>query len=808
VRRSIVLSLTLLILACSHGQRPTVTGPRLERFDDPDEAARFFAEKRGITEDFDLNAHYTAARERMARMPQTILGEPLRSASGLTTKLNGAWEFLGPGNIGGRTRALLVDPHDPQVMYAGAVSGGVWKTTNGGASWSTVTDLLPNIAVNSLAFDPADSRVIYAGTGEGYFREDIRGTALPIRGNGIFVTRDAGATWQQLPSTNGEDFYFVNDLAVSNHDSRRVYAATRKGVFRSLDGGATWTRVLPTTVTGGCLELAFRGDTANDYLFASCGTLDQGTVYRNTQADGAGTWATVLSQPGMGRTSLAIAPSNPSIVYAMAAQHGGSYDMGLFALFRSSSSGDAGSWVVQTKPGAAQDVLGPLLLTNVLSAVTDNNCSGLNTANATQMGWHCNVIAVDPADPNRVWAGGVDLFRSDDGGKTWGLASFWWTADVVPSFVHADQHVIVFHPGYDGAGNQTVFFTNDGGVFRTDNARAEVAIGLTNACLAVRSKVEFHSLNHDYGTTQFYHGAAYPDGRFILGGAQDNGTSIGLEGLVNEWTPVTGGDGGYVAVDQNDASLVYTEAQNARIFRSFNSGQSFVFVGPPQGDTFIFISPFVVDPNRRETLWLGGGKRLWRNRFGPEGWQPASISTPFGSISAVAVARGGTGHFLFGTTEGAIHRADTLEIPAANTNWPFTRPRTGWVSSIEFDPVNSNTAYATYAGFGGVHVWKTSDGGATWSPLDGSGEGALPDIPAHSIAASGNTLYLGTDLGIFVSIDGGATWAAERSFPRAITEAVFLHPTPRGTGLFAFTHGRGAWRIELSTPPRRRSAGR
>jgi photosystem II stability/assembly factor-like uncharacterized protein len=799
------LFFVLLAAACSHNQRPTTNH---ERFDKPDEAALYFSEKRGITADFDLTAKYAAARDRIRRMPQAVLGDPPVSAFGLTTKINGAWTPLGPGNVGGRTRALLIDPENADVMYAAAVSGGVWKTVDGGASWSTVTDLLPNIAVNSLAFDPKDSRVIYAGTGEGYFREDIRGTALPIRGNGIYVSRNAGASWEQLASTAGADFYWVNDLVVSTHDSNRIYAATRNGVFRSADGGTTWTRVVPTTVKGGCLDLAFRGDTANDYLFASCGTFAQATVYRSTQAEGSNAWTPVLSEPGMGRTSLAIAPSNPSIVYAMAAQNGGPNDQGLFAVFRSSASGDAGSWVAQTRPTAAADVIGPLLLTNVLSAVTDENCSGINMQFAVPMGWHCNVIAVDPTDPDRVWAGGVDLFRSDDGGKTWGVASFWWTAEETPSFVHADQHVIVFHPEFNGASNQTMYAATDGGMFRTDNSHATVALGLKNACLPIRSEVAFRKINGGYATTQFYHGAVYPGGRFFLGGAQDNGTWIGSEDNPQEWRPVTGGDGGYVAVDQNDPALVYSEAQGARMFRSFNGGENFVFVGAPQGDSFIFIAPFLVDPNRRETVWLGGGKRLWRNQFTTQGWTPSGISSAFGNISALALARGGTGRLLFGTTDGAIHRGDTLELPAANMSWPSTRPRTGWVSSIAFDPVNSNVAYATYAGFGGTHVWKTSDGGETWSALDGSGEGALPDIPAHSIAVAGSTLYLGTDLGIFVSTDGGQHWAAERTFPRAITETVLLADTARGQALFAFTHGRGAWRIDLQPPPRRRAIRR
>jgi hypothetical protein len=423
-------------------------------------------------------------------------------------------------------------------------------------------------------------------------------------------------------------------------------------------------------------------------------------------------------------------------------------------------------------------------------------CESVDTSSVTNMGWHCNVVAVDPLDPDRVWAGSVDLFRSDDGGQTWGLASYWWTSPQTASYVHADQHVIAFHPAYDGDANQTMLVTGDGGVFRTDNARAAVASGVRNACIAQASSVAFRSLSRDYGTTQFYHGAPYPDGARYLGGAQDNGTVVGTDGNVNSWHAGFGGDGGYVAVDPVDPSIVYAESQFARVVRSTNGGQSFVPVGKPRDEPFIFIAPFLLDPNHHHTLWLGGGRRLWRRDFsGSAGWEAAGAILPSGMISAVAVAFGG--RMLYGTTEGAIYRGATSATP-----------RDGWVSSLTFDPANSEIAYATYAGFGGTHVWKSTDAGATWTPLDGSGDGALPDIPAHSLAVEGSRLYLGTDLGIFVSTDGGAQWAADSAFPRAITETVVLGNTARGRALFAFTHGRGAWRVDLQPAPRRRAIGR
>ena len=794
--------LLVALLACTHGQRRPANG---ERLDSPDQAAKYFATQRGITPDFDLNARYAAARDRIARMPQTSMGGDRAGAASLSTTLPGSWHFLGPGNIGGRTRALLIDPADSNVMYAGAVSGGVWKTTSGGASWAAITDWLPNLAVNALAFDTADSRVIYAGTGEGYFREDVRGTALPIRGNGIFVTRNSGSTWEQLPSTTGEDFYWVNDIVVSAHDSRRIYAATRNGVFRSRDAGGSWTRVVTTSAKGGCLDLALRPDTAGDTLFAACGTLAQATVYRSANAENDTPWAAVLSEPGMGRTTLAVAPSHPSTIYALAARNEGVFDQGLFAVFRSTEGGEAGTWTAQVRTEDAPKSFGPLLLTNVITAVNEF-CDSFVTTNISNMGWHCNVIAVDPKDENRVWAAGVDLFRSDDGGRRWGVASYWWTSAYMPSYVHPDQHAIVFDPHYDGAANQTMLVTNDGGVYRTDNARAAVATQIADSCTPDRSQVVFRSLNRDYGATQFYHGAVFPDGTRYVGGAQDNSSPMGGDDDgVNGWKSLFAGDGGFVAVDQVAPNIIYAEAQNAQVGRSDDGGQSFRFFFPPDGE-YLFIAPFLLDPNNHDRLWLGGGRQLLRSdnhlRYSAA---TAKLDAP---ISALAVAPGRSDRMLLGSTSGAIHRNDAALSASKDTVWPSTKPRDGWVSSITFHPVDPNVAYATYAGFGGTHVWKTIDSGANWTPLDGSGDAALPDVPAHTVVIDAARLYLGTDLGIFVSTDDGAHWAAESAFPRVITECLVLTHTARGSALIAFTHGRGAWRLDLATSPRRHAVGR
>jgi hypothetical protein len=262
----------------------------------------------------------------------------------------GTWQSLGPGNVGGRTRALIIDPVNPDVMYAAAVAGGIWKTTNGGNTWAPLNDFLANIAVTCMAIDPSNPNILYAGTGEGFFNAD------GVRGAGVFKTTDAGANWTRLTATiNNANFFFVNDLVVSSANSQHVYAATRAGVFRSLDGGTSWDLQLASNVANGAngaMDLVMRTDQATDYIFAAVGTFSRSHIFRNTDAGGAGTWVDVFSEVNQGRTALAIAPSNQNVVYAMASCIScgagtnpnfptANYVDGLLGIFRSTATGDA-----------------------------------------------------------------------------------------------------------------------------------------------------------------------------------------------------------------------------------------------------------------------------------------------------------------------------------------------------------------------------------------------------------------------------------------------------------------------------------
>ena len=275
-------------------------------YDQPGEAAEFHRLKRLPEGESQIPVErYFAAQERMRRMPRystrqnRLIPSPAEMKTEPDEAALGEWTPLGPGNIGGRTQALLINPNDPNVMYAAGVAGGVWKSANGGASWAPLSDMLPNISVSSMAMDPKNPNVIYAGTGEGFFNSDA------VRGAGIFKTTDGGANWARLDNTNTPEFYYVNDIIISPLNSNRIYAATRGGVMRSLDGGANWDQALNPQLVAGCLDLAIRTDLPSDYVFAACGSFQQSSVYRNADASGAGGWGEVLKDPGMGRTSIA-----------------------------------------------------------------------------------------------------------------------------------------------------------------------------------------------------------------------------------------------------------------------------------------------------------------------------------------------------------------------------------------------------------------------------------------------------------------------------------------------------------------------
>jgi photosystem II stability/assembly factor-like uncharacterized protein len=780
----------------------------IERFDQPQEAVDFYWAKRSPTGAAMSPEELEEAKTAAARLPlHSSRRVDLDGGARADAKAGvaGGWQALGPGNIGGRSRALLIHRTQNNLMWTAGVAGGVWKSTDSGATWSPKGDLLVNIAVNSLIQDPMQDNVLYAGTGEGFFNGDS------VRGQGIFKSTDYGETWTQLAATDNTDFYYVQKIAATRHKTKqRIYAATRTGVFRSTNGGTTWSKVLDATAVRGCFDLAiqyFQEDKQN-YVFASCGSFAQGTVWRALDVDQGQTWEPVLSEVDMGRTSLAIAPSNPTVVYALASFYhlasASPNDYALRAVYRSAANGAAGTWETRVSYTDANK-LNRVQLTNPVYAFLADCGYGAANQFLTQ-GWYDNQIAVDPKDENIVWTAGVDLMRSDDGGRNWGVASYWWFDDTDPNYSHADNHAIVFHPKYNGASNRQLFAASDGGVHRTDDARAAVGTTLDSVCgLTTPDQVRWTSLNNGYQVTQFYHGAVYPDGTTFFGGTQDNGTLRGTTAGGQQWASIRGGDGGYVAVNRDNTSILYAENTGKSLQRSTDGGNSWAQISggvTEAAGNFQFIHPFAMDPTNSARLWYGGAF-AWRSVNGGTSW--VRVSNSFAArIASWAVSTTDPNRVYVGvqhlgtTTSGRIFTTGAATTLAAPVTWASAQPRQGYVSSVTVDPANPLVAYATYStydfGTNVGHVFKTTNGGVNWARIDAT----LPDMPVHSVVvhpSHPDTLYIGTDLGVFVTEDGGTSWLRENSgFANVIVEHLELN----NGRLFAFTHGRSVFSVTLA----------
>ncbi len=680
----------------------------------------------------------------------------LRGTAGIAPE---NWVERGPDNVGGRTRALVIDPDDPNHMLAGAVSGGIWVSYDRGASWAPVNDWMSNLAICCLAMDPADPDVLYAGTGEGFFNGDA------IGGNGIYKSIDRGATWTRLPST--ADWDTVNRIAVSPDDGNVLLAAKRYGgIQRSADGGDTWSDPYPAQ---GSYYVAFH---PSDGTKAIAQVLDydwdaadwfHAAMY---STDGGVSWtaATGLDQVWSfySRLELAYAPSNPSVVYASNAADGG--------IWRSTNGGQ--SYTAQTTSGN----------------------SGVN--------WYANPLWVDPTNANFLVTGGYDFYKSPNAGVALSQISAGYMMSDQP---HVDNHFIVHDPRFDGVTNRRVYVCTDGGTWCTDNIyTASTGSG-------------WYRRDQSYRTTQFYGAAGDgPSGR-LVGGTQDNGTQV-LNAGSNQSNLMFGGDGGFCAIDPTNPNYCYGEYINLQIHRSTNGGVSASYIWNGIGDAGTgdanFIAPFILDPNDPNTM-LAGGSSLWRSnnvkQVGGGGPDWEAIRGPGAdNISAIAVAPGNSDVIWIGLNNGQVHRTEngTAATPTwiiVDNNVPPKNPLPNrYVERILIDPDDQNVVYVALGGFAANNLWRnTAAGVGAWTDITGDAATGLPSAPINGLARHpdrSDFLYVGTEVGIFATADGGATWSANNEGPAdaSVDELVFLH---NSATLLAATHGRGLFTADLTLPP-------
>ncbi|MBV1910531.1 MAG: hypothetical protein KUG78_14610 [Kangiellaceae bacterium] len=699
--------------------------------DHPGEA-RAFRYQQQLSHDNNNDKTLNIENWKLAREQVDFAKQNIHAAAGISPS---SWESLGPGNIGGRVRSFAFDPDDSDRIYAGSVSGGVWLTENAGTSWSPTDDFMANLSVSTIIFDPTDSNVIYAGTGEGTFNFDN------VRGLGIFKSDDKGQSWSSIASTaNNSSFYWVNRLTMLN-DSSRLLAATQTGIWTSENEGVSWTQ----SHSGRSNDVDVHPNDNNLLIGGTWG----GALY---STDGGSNWtsATGLSISGSSRVEVAYAKSNPDIVFVSADNNSGE-------VWKSTDGGQTYSQV-----NTGYSYLG-------------------------SQGWYDNALWVDPLDENHIIVGGLDLWRSTDGGATMIKISTWWQA---PSSAHADHHFILEHPDYDGVDNKRVFFANDGGIYETPDI--EVALG----------SVGWQELNNNLAITQFYGMAVSPDGT-VIGGTQDNGTLIYKNDSEN-WTTTFGGDGGFSAADPTDSNYVYGEYVYLQIHRSTNggNGSSNIFDAQMENDGANFIAPFILDPNNENRL-LGGGDRLWVSNNAKDvtpTWTTIKDAIPSSSpISAIAVAQDDANLIYVGHNDGSLYKSTngTDPVPIWTQVASVSMPGR-YLMRVAIDPVDNEILFASFGGYEDDNLWKSTDAGVTWTESVGIAPSNIPPAPIRSVLihpVRTSHIYVGTEVGIFSSTDGGASWDLENNGPAnvSVDELVW----GEGELLYAATHGRGIFRANV-----------
>jgi hypothetical protein len=691
---------------------------------------------------------WQARQEKNRNFPNSYYARGGRLGKALVNSSN--WTNLGPQTSiptnggAGRVNCIVFQPGNSNVIYIGSPSGGLWKTTNGGTSWTSNTDELGTLGVSSLAIDPSNTNIMYLGTGDG--------DAGDTYSLGVLKSVDGGTTWNTTGlSWTANQTFRISKLIIHPTNTSILVAATSNGIYKTTDAGATWTQVL----TGNFKDLEI--DPSNATVWYT-GRYGNGTAAVFKSTDTGSTWTQLTSglpASGVYRVAIAVAPSSPATLYALYCNNIAG-DYGLYGVYKSTNSGS--TWT-QVKGATSPNLLG----------------WESNGSDAGGQGWYDLCITVSPTDPNNVYTGGVNIWRSTNGGSTWTINAHWTGSGA--SYAHADHHAIEFLPG----SGTTLFSGNDGGFFKTTN-----------------NGTNWTDYSNGLGIHQFYRiGASKTNSSIVLGGAQDNGTDRYNAG---SWTRIIGGDGMECAVDYTNANIQYGALYYGDIYRTTSGGTPTNMADPSEDGAWV--TPYVLHPTTNTTMYYAAQTKVYRStnvtNTTPT-WSSIS-STALGSTSdpltVLAVAPSN------GTTMITANSANAWKGVYGGSSWTWTSLSgsglPAGVTYVAFHPTDPNTIWATIGGFtAGSKVFKTVNGGTSWTNISTG----LPNIPANCVAVHPSTptdVYIGTDLGVFYSADGGTTWEAyDTGLPNVIVNELEIHVS--AGKIRAATYGRGLWESPLQT---------
>ncbi|MGH7601802.1 MAG: WD40/YVTN/BNR-like repeat-containing protein, partial [bacterium] len=500
-------------------------------------------------------------------------------------------------------------------------------------------------------------------------------------------------------------------------------------------------------------------------VYAAFGIFASGGIWKST--NGGQSWSRLTNglpdpaQPNQGynRIELALAPSTPDVLYASFSygqKQGDTINLlnsGMLGVWKTNNGGQ--SWTQVTTP----------------KSTAQRNLDDNLTTPLGQQGYYDNSIIVHPNDPNTVFVAGLDIYKSTDGGNTWAQKSMWTGPDDTQGnpqglpYVHADHHEFAFDISTNPP---TPYDGSDGGIARSRD--------LGNS---------WEVVNKDLGVTQFYTFAVHPTNpKILIGGTQDNGTPMTVDGSLNNWfEAASGGDGWQTFFDVNNPNTLYTSVYGVNMLRltyDYTTGQITAFkrIGITDGSNGItqddaqgagFFAPYEMSPNNPNVLVLGTYRLLKSTNRG-DSWTAISGNSSGPPIVSLAIAEGNDNVIWFATQNAEI-------IKTENNGQSYTEVTGGnlpkrFVTDIEFDPSNTSTVYLTYSGYGSPHVFKSTNAGGNWTDITNN----LPDVPANTIQVhpqQSNTLFLGTDIGVFMSEDGGQIWQpCVNGFPTVQTVAL------------------------------------
>ncbi len=693
-------------------------------------------------------------------------GARARAGAAAVHEAPGTWVAAGPRNVGGRVTALGVDPHDPARIWVGTAAGGVFLTEDEGATFRPVFDGQTALAIGSLAVHPTDSDTVYVGTGED------TGAGYMYDGEGVFKTTDGGETWTQVGLAGTRR---IGSLAVDPTTGDLVFAAAggdwfapgpERGIYRTLDGGQSWQRVLFVAEDAGGADVVIDASNPARVFATIWQRSSEGThwepggpasgIWRSL--DGGNSWTRLtagLPTGPMGKIGVAIAPSAPSVVYAVITSVAGT----LHGIYRSQDGGN--TW-------------------------EKRNNSAVETWFGIT-GFYFSEIRVDPASAQDIYALDIRLLHSGNAGRSVSTGAVG---------VHADFHDLIIDPL-----TRRWLLAGDGGlhVSHDDGRSFADATGLPIT--------QLYDLGIDRQNTSR---------RFA--GAQDVGTLRTLTAGTDDWVEVLTNDGLQCEVDPGNGSRVYASMQVGDLHRSVDGGATFVSAteGIDLSERVQWNAPLILDPQAPTTLYTGR-TRVYRSENAAVSWVPISPDltaataltgphTDAGqahalgpirlAISALAVSPVDRDVLWAGTDTGRLWVSETR-----GASWTDVSPPglVAWIVDIEPDPVDATRAYVALngnrTGDRAPHIQETNDLGATWADRAAD----LPQVPVNTLVADRDwrgRLFAGTDLGAYVSDDGGASWSALRGgMPHVVVMDLVRH---QGTQtLFAATYGRSLYTYAL-----------